>query len=123
MPKGAISEHDFGYSENLASEKTPQIPGSFFSFEAKNIDTNMSFLEMLDFVNEQLVNQAQEPVAFESDCREGICGVCSLVINGIPHGPKPGTTTCQLHMRSFKNGVKLLSNPLEPRDFRLSKTW
>lgn len=102
-------------------QANPKNPGAFFSFEAKDIDTNMSFLEMLDFVNEQLIHQGQEPVAFESDCREGICGVCSLVINGIAHGPKPGTTTCQLHMRSFKSGDEITIEPFRAKGFPLIK--
>ena len=102
-------------------QANPKIAGSFFSFEAKDIDTNMSFLEMLDFVNEQLVKQGHEPIAFESDCREGICGVCSLVINGIPHGPKAGTTTCQLHMRSFRNGDEITIEPFRATGFPLVK--
>ena len=102
-------------------QANPKIAGSFFSFEAKDIDTNMSFLEMLDFVNEQLVHQGHEPIAFESDCREGICGVCSLVINGIPHGPKAGTTTCQLHMRSFRNGDEITIEPFRATGFPLIK--
>jgi len=98
-----------------------KTPGSFFSFVAKDIDTNMSFLEMLDQVNEQLISQGQEPIAFESDCREGICGACSLVINGIAHGPKAGTTTCQLHMRSFKNGDEITIEPFRATGFPLIK--
>lgn len=98
-----------------------KTPGSFFTFIAKNINTDMSFLEMLDTVNEQLISQGQEPIAFESDCREGICGVCSLVINGIPHGPKPGTTTCQLHMRSFQNGDEITIEPFRATGFPLIK--
>jgi len=72
-------------------------------------------------VNERLIKDHQEPIAFESDCREGICGVCSLVINGIPHGPKPGTTTCQLHMRSFKNGDEITIEPFRAKGFPIIK--
>src|SRR5690242_18904628 len=78
-------------------------PVGFFSYHAKDVSTDMSFLEMLDVVNENLIKEGQQPNDFESDCREGICGACSLVINGIPHGPQKATTTCQLHMRAFKD--------------------
>jgi succinate dehydrogenase / fumarate reductase, iron-sulfur subunit len=95
--------------------------GGFFSYIAKNISTDMSFLEMLDTVNENLIQDGLEPIAFESDCREGICGVCSLVINGIPHGPKKSTTTCQLHMRSFKDGDEIIIEPFRASSFPIIK--
>ncbi|MBK9744239.1 MAG: 2Fe-2S iron-sulfur cluster binding domain-containing protein [Saprospiraceae bacterium] len=84
-------------------QKNNKSAGGFETYPV-NANEHMSFLEMLDVLNEDLVNQKKEPVAFEHDCREGICGTCSLVINGQPHGPNAGTTTCQLHMRHFKNG-------------------
>jgi succinate dehydrogenase / fumarate reductase iron-sulfur subunit len=102
-------------------QANPTTQGEFFKFNAQNIDGDMSFLEMLDVVNEQLIHNNQEPIAFESDCREGICGACSLVINGIPHGPKPGTTTCQLHMRSFKDGDEITIEPFRATGFPLIK--
>src|SRR5579859_4618309 len=80
-------------------QKNGQTPGRFETYEAKDVLEDMSFLEMLDVVNEGLIERSQEPIAFDSDCREGICGMCSLVINGIPHGGHRGTATCQLHMR------------------------
>ncbi len=95
--------------------------GEFFTLKADDISPDMSFLEMLDVVNEKLIKDGSEPVAFESDCREGICGACSLVINGIAHGPKPGTTTCQLHMRSFKNGDVITIEPFRSKAFPLIK--
>ena len=95
--------------------------GEFISVAANDISTDMSFLEMLDVVNEQFIREGKEPVAFESDCREGICGACSLVINGIPHGPKPGTTTCQLHMRSFNNGDVITIEPFRSKAFPVVK--
>src|SRR3989442_15949539 len=77
----------------------------------------MSLLEMLDVVNEELIARGEDPIAFDSDCREGICGMCSLVINGIPHGGKRGTATCQLHMRNFKNGDTITIEPWRAKAF------
>jgi succinate dehydrogenase / fumarate reductase iron-sulfur subunit len=82
---------------------------------------HMSFLEMLDVLNEDLIAQKKDPVAFEHDCREGICGACSLVINGRPHGPQQGTTVCQLHMRAFKDGDKIVVEPFRARAFPVIK--
>src|SRR5207245_9594864 len=82
-------------------QKNATTTGAFETYEAKNVLQDMSFLEMLDVVNEGLISQRAEPIAFDSDCREGICGMCSLVINGIPHGGKRGAATCQLHMRKI----------------------
>lgn len=96
-------------------------PGSFFSVVAKDISDDMSFLEMLDVVNENLIAEGLEAIAFESDCREGICGACSLVINGIAHGPKKGTTACQLHMRSFKDGDEITIEPFRAAPFPVIK--
>lgn len=92
-------------------------------FEKYNIeaDAHMSFLEMLDVLNEQLVSERKEPVSFEHDCREGICGTCSLVINGRPHGLLQGTTTCQLHMRFFKDGDTIVIEPFRARAFPVIK--
>ena len=81
----------------------------------------MSFLEMLDFLNEKLISQNREPVVFDHDCREGICGMCSLMINGKPHGGQKGTTTCQLHMRSFKNGDTIVIEPWQAKAFPVEK--
>src|SRR5689334_20148042 len=92
-------------------QKNAQDKGRLVEYPAKNISTDMSFLEMLDVVNEGLIQQGQEPIAFDSDCREGICGMCSLVINGVPHGPERGTATCQLHMRHFKDGDVITIEP------------
>ena len=85
--------------------------GAFQTFQATDVSPDMSFLEMLDVVNEGLESAGQEPIAFDHDCREGICGMCSLQINGVPHGPDKGTTTCQLHMRSFKDGDVVVIEP------------
>ncbi|GAB4561790.1 MAG: succinate dehydrogenase/fumarate reductase iron-sulfur subunit [Haliangiales bacterium] len=86
-------------------------------YEVNDITEHMSFLEMLDVVNEQLVGRNEEPIAFDSDCREGICGTCSLVINGRPHGPDQGTTVCQLHMRRFKDGDEIYIEPWRASPF------
>jgi len=102
-------------------QQAKDAPGGFFTYVAKDVATDMSFLEMLDVVNEQLISDGFEPIAFESDCREGICGACSLVINGIPHGPQRGTTTCQLHMRSFKNGDEIVIEPFRASSFPVIK--
>ncbi|MFM2266986.1 MAG: hypothetical protein RL757_427 [Bacteroidota bacterium] len=91
--------------------------GQFVTYELDNVNEHMSFLEMLDVLNEKLVSQKEQPVAFEHDCREGICGTCSLVINGRPHGPMRGTTTCQLHMRFFKDGETVVIEPFRARSF------
>ena len=85
--------------------------GRFERYEANGITEHMSFLEMLDVVNEDLIKKGQEPIAFDHDCREGICGMCSMVINGLPHGGHRGVTTCQLHMRHFKNGDEIHVEP------------
>lgn len=93
--------------------------GHFEEYEARNVNPEMSFLEMLDTVNEDLANQGKEPISFDSDCREGICGMCSLVINGTPHGPNKATATCQLHMRFFKDGETVTIEPWRAKAFPL----
>jgi succinate dehydrogenase / fumarate reductase iron-sulfur subunit len=92
-------------------------PGGFETYEARDVLPDMSFLEMLDVVNEELIGRNQEPIAFDSDCREGICGMCSLVINGVPHGGRQGTATCQLHMRHFHDGQTITIEPWRARAF------
>src|SRR5436309_9969146 len=92
-------------------QKNATAPGRFEAYEAKDVLPEMSFLEMLDVVNEELIERDEEPIAFDSDCREGICGACSLVINGIPHGGRKGTTVCQLHLRHFKDGDTVTIEP------------
>jgi succinate dehydrogenase / fumarate reductase iron-sulfur subunit len=98
-------------------QKNAGTPGRFETYQAKDMSPDMSFLEMLDVVNEGLIGLGQEPIAFDSDCREGICGMCSLVINGIPHGGHRGTATCQLHMRRFSDGETLTIEPFRARAF------
>lgn len=99
----------------------PKDPGKFEVYEAKNVSPDESFLEMLDEVNEDLIKAGKEPIAFDHDCREGICGMCSQVINGIPHGGLERTTVCQLHMRMFKNGDTIYIEPWRARAFPVVK--
>lgn len=95
--------------------------GRFEEYDAKGIDTDMSFLEMLDVVNEDLLEDGKEPIAFDSDCREGICGTCSMVINGTPHGGQKGTTACQLHMRQFSDGMTITIEPWRASAFPVER--
>ena len=102
-------------------QKNSQSKGNFEKYIVDNISPDASFLEMLDILNERLIRQNHDPIAFDHDCREGICGMCALVINGIVHGPEPETTTCQLHMRKFKDGDKITIEPLRARAFPVIK--
>jgi succinate dehydrogenase iron-sulfur subunit len=95
--------------------------GKFERYEARDVSPDMSFLEMLDVVNERLIGEGSEPIAFDHDCREGICGMCGMMINGTAHGPMKMTTTCQLHMRSFKDGDELWIEPWRARTFAVIK--
>jgi succinate dehydrogenase / fumarate reductase iron-sulfur subunit len=99
----------------------PRMPGKFERYEVNDVNEHQSFLEMLDLLNEQLVEQGLDPVAFDSDCREGICGTCGFVISGRPHGPQKATTTCQLHMRKFRNGDELTLEPWRAKAFPVIK--
>lgn len=101
----------------LWRQEGPNTKGHLQTLEAKGISPDMSFLEMLDLVNERLIEKGEHPVAFDHDCREGICGSCGMMINGSPHGPQPGTTTCQLHMRHFKDGDTIVVEPFRSRAF------
>ncbi|MBT4029741.1 MAG: 2Fe-2S iron-sulfur cluster binding domain-containing protein, partial [Planctomycetes bacterium] len=98
-------------------QKGPDAPGRMEIIQADDISPDMSFLEMLDLVNERLEAIDIESIAFDHDCREGICGMCSLVVNGIAHGPESATTVCQLHMRSFKDGDAVYIEPWRARAF------
>lgn len=102
-------------------QKNTTTNGQFVEYAAKDISPDMSFLEMLDVVNEELIRRGEEQIAFDHDCREGICGSCSLVINGTPHGPLKATTTCQLHMRSFKDGDTITIEPWRAAAFPVIK--
>jgi succinate dehydrogenase / fumarate reductase iron-sulfur subunit len=99
----------------------PDEPGCLETYASGPISTEMSFLEMLDVLNERLTLEGKEPVAFDHDCREGICGMCGAVVNGHPHGPEKETTLCQLHMRHFKDGDTLVIEPFRARAFRIEK--
>src|SRR5690349_99446 len=99
----------------------PGTPGRMVRYEAHDISPDMSFLEMLDVLNERLMETGEAPVAFDHDCREGICGSCSLMINGVAHGPNRGTATCQLHMRSFADGDEIHVEPWRARAFPVIK--
>jgi succinate dehydrogenase / fumarate reductase iron-sulfur subunit len=98
-------------------QKGPGQKGKLVEYEAKDISSDMSFLEMLDVVNEDLIKKGEEPIAFDHDCREGICGTCGQVINGLPHGPREKTTVCQLHMRHFKDNDTIYIEPWRARAF------
>jgi len=108
---------DLSFTLHVWRQSGPEQAGELKKYQAEGISPDMSFLEMLDVVNEKLIAAREEPIAFESDCREGICGACSLVINGVPHGPDRGVTACQLHMRSFKSGDEIVIEPWRARAF------
>lgn len=102
-------------------QKNGNTPGKMVDYDAKGVSPDMSFLEMLDVVNEDIIKKGDQPIAFDHDCREGICGMCSLYINGKPHGPLNGVTTCQLHMRSFKDGETVVIEPWRAKAFPVVK--
>jgi succinate dehydrogenase / fumarate reductase iron-sulfur subunit len=99
----------------------PTAPGRLVDYTADDVSPDMSFLEMLDVVNEGLTKKGEDAIAFDSDCREGICGMCSLFVNGVPHGPDRGTTVCQLHMRRFKDGDAITIEPWRAKAFPVVK--
>jgi len=99
----------------------PRAAGRLVDYAASGVSPDMSFLEMLDVVNEDLIKRGEDAIAFDSDCREGICGMCSLVVNGVPHGPDRGTTVCQLHMRRFKDGDSITIEPWRAKAFPIVK--
>ncbi len=102
-------------------QKNSKTAGNFETFHVKDISSEMSFLEMFDVLNERLINEGNDPIAFDHDCREGICGMCSMYINGRPHGPWKGTTVCQLHMRAFKDGDTIVVEPWRAKAFPVIK--
>jgi succinate dehydrogenase / fumarate reductase, iron-sulfur subunit len=113
------------YNMNLTlkvwRQKDRKDAGRFETYEVKDISSEMSFLEMFDVLNERLINEGADPIAFDHDCREGICGQCSMVINGRPHGPWKATTTCQLHMREYKSGDTIVIEPWRANAFPVLK--
>ncbi len=120
-----MAEHGSEASMNLTlhvwRQKNRNALGRFVTYEAHGISPDMSFLEMLDVVNEDLIHKGEEPIAFDYDCREGICGQCGVVINGAAHGPRQATTCCQLHMRSFEDGDDLTLEPWRADAFPVIK--
>ena len=114
-------EKNISFKLKIWRQRSPKEKGQFKVYEMKDIPTDTSFLEMLDILNEQLINAGEEPVVFDHDCREGICGMCSLYVNGHPHGPATGATTCQLYMRRFKNGETITVEPWRSRAFPVIK--
>lgn len=106
---------------NIWRQKNAKAPGKMVRYELNNVSEHMSFLEMLDVLNEDLTAKNEDPVAFEHDCREGICGSCGFMINGVAHGPERGTTVCQLHMRHFKDGQQLWLEPWRAKAFPVLK--
>ena len=109
------------FTVKMWRQKNAQSEGHFESVEVKDISPDMSFLDMLDVVNEERIKRGEEPFAFDNDCREGICGTCSLVVNGQPHGANYGCTTCQLHMRMFTDGETITVEPFRSKAFPIVK--
>jgi succinate dehydrogenase / fumarate reductase iron-sulfur subunit len=112
---------NFNFTLKVWRQDGPNDQGRIETYDASEIPEEASFLEMLDIVNERLGNDGKEPIHFDHDCREGICGVCSLTINGIPHGKDKGVTTCQVHMRKFKDGDTIWIEPFRSRAFPVLK--
>ena len=115
------STKTFSVTLRVWRQAGPNQPGKFVDYSAPELSPNMSFLEMLDVVNDELTIKGEEPIAFAHDCREGICGTCSCTINGKPHGPGKGVATCQVYMRSFRDGDVIVVEPFRARAFPLVK--
>ncbi len=118
---GSMKLHLMKLHLKIWRQAGPNAAGRLVDYTADHVSPDMSFLEMLDVVNESLVKQGQDGIAFDSDCREGICGMCGLVVNGVPHGPDRGTTVCQLHMRRFKDGDTITIEPWRAKAFPVVK--
>ncbi len=117
----STSEKGMTLTLHVWRQAGPNTPGAMKDYTATHVSTHMSFLEMLDVVNEGLMAKGEEPIAFDHDCREGICGMCSMVINGKPHGGQKGVTVCQLHMRHFKDGDEIWIEPWRAKAFPVLK--
>jgi len=116
-----VSAKSINVTLKVWRQKGQGVKGRLETYRAENISTDMSFLEMIDVVNEALTTSEREPIAFDHDCREGICGMCGAVVNGRPHGPEKGTTLCQLHMRHFSDGDTIVIEPFRARAFKILK--
>ncbi len=116
-----MTTKNINLSLEIWRQKDSKSKGVFETYQLKDISTDMSFLEMLDVLNEKLTREGRDPVAFDHDCREGICGMCGAVVDGIAHGPEPETTLCQLHMRHFGNGDTIVIEPFRSRAFPIRK--
>lgn len=116
-----MSKENLNLTLKVWRQKGKKDKGGFETYKLKGVSTHASFLEMMDVLNEQLINENKEPVAFDHDCREGICGMCSMYINGRAHGPQRGTTTCQLHMRHFEDGETITIEPWRAAPFPVIK--
>ncbi|MEX0715569.1 MAG: succinate dehydrogenase/fumarate reductase iron-sulfur subunit [Planctomycetaceae bacterium] len=113
----ATTDHRLNLTLRVWRQPSAEAPGEFRDYRLSGISTHMSFLEMLDVLNEQLIEQGEEPIAFDHDCREGICGTCGMMVNGQPHGPDNKTTVCQLHMRRFRDGDTIVVEPWRAASF------
>jgi succinate dehydrogenase / fumarate reductase, iron-sulfur subunit len=116
-----MSKGDMTINLKVWKQKNAKTSGHLENYTVKNVSEDMSFLEMFDVLNEELITEGKDPIAFDHDCREGICGMCSMHINGRPHGPLQGVTTCQLHMRSFKDGDTIVVEPWRATAFPVIK--
>jgi len=114
---GGSNSKNINLKLRIWKQEGPDKTGEFINVEANDVSTDMSFLEMLDVVNGELIKSGKDPVEFDHDCREGICGTCSMVINGNPHGPEKAVTTCQLHMRKFNDGETITVEPFRAKAF------
>src|SRR5215510_7456583 len=116
-----MSAQTFRITLTVWRQPSPDAPGSFETHDVPGVSPDMSFLEMLDLVNERLIVDGKEPIAFDHDCREGICGSCGMMVNGQAHGPERGTATCQLHMRKYHDGDHITIEPFRAAAFPLIK--
>jgi len=116
-----MQHHNMNLNLKVWRQKNSQSKGYFETYQVKNISSEMSFLEMIDVLNEQLIAEGKDPIAFDHDCREGICGACSMYINGRPHGPWERNTTCQLHMRAYHDGDTIVIEPWRAKAFPVIK--